>query len=531
MDRRNLDDGMGVFAKSFGQGTSRKDHEIEVKFSTDLLGLNSAMVSPLFASASPPRKQKLRTIYFDSPSGDLRKNGFILRIRKNGRAGPVIGVKSASSTVNSPFARIEIEVRSRDFEPDLTLFDNSTAAKLTRILGDHTLEAQFETQVNRQTIVVHKGQSEIEVAFDDGGIITGQSRVPLTELELELKSGIEPDLYDLALQCTQSLPLRLDFVSKGEKGFRTCGKMGATSVKAETLRLRPRARIDEAATAILSNTLVHFIANWAAFRDAEHPESIHQMRVALRRMRTGLVVFKRVLPPPEFDFLRTEAKRIASALGPARECDAFCETTNRGPLSQDNRQVNCEALLAVVKDCRIGAYRSVVALIDDRGTTIFVLKVQRFLARMAQWNDLPGAGLKPALSTRKFARQTLDMLNARVLKRGRGFPNITDEARHRLRISLKKLRYGAEFFGNLFDRPRKMRSYIDSASKFQDNLGVQNDAAMAKHFLDKLSETSDRGTDRATGFVLGWYARGTSAADKSLSGAWKKFKRTRPFWD
>ena len=422
-------------------------------------------------------------------------------------------------------------MRSRGLEPDLTLFDNSTAAKLTRILGDRPLEAQFETQVNRQTIVVNKGQSEIEVAFDDGGIITGQSRVPLTELELELKSGIEPDLYDLALQCAQSLPLRLDFVSKGEKGFRTCGKAGAASVKAEPIRLKSRARIDKAATAILSNTLAHFVANLAAFRDTEHPESIHQMRVALRRMRAGLVIFKRVLPFPEFDFLRTEAKRISSALGPARECDAFCETANHGPLSRDNCQVNCEALLAAVKDWRIGAYRSVAVMIDERATSIFVLQMQRLLARMAQWNGLPDAGVKPALSTRKFARQALDKLNARVLRRGRGFSNITDEARHRLRISIKKLRYGAEFFGSLFDRPQKMRSYIDRASNLQDILGAKNDAVMARHFLAKLSETSDGGTDRATGFVLGWYAREASAADKRLSGSWKKFKRARDFWD
>jgi triphosphatase len=531
MDRRSLIERTGTLAKSFEQKVRHTDHEVEVKFSTDLLGLNSAMVSPLFASASSPKKQKLRTIYFDSPSGDFRKNGFILRIRKNGRAGPVLGVKSESSSVDGPFARNEIEVRSRDLAPDLTLFDNSTAAKLARILGDHPLEAQFETQVNRQTITIHKGQSEIEVAFDDGGIITGQSRVPLTEIELELKSGIEPDLYDLALQCAQSLPLKLDFVSKGEKGFRTCGKAGVASVKAETIRLRPRARIDEAATVILSNTLIHFVANLVAFRDTEHPESIHQMRVSLRRMRTGLAVFKKVLPPIEFDFLRTEAKRIASALGPARECDAFCETANHGPLSRDNCQVNCEVLLAAVRDWRISAYRNVAALIDNRSTTVFVLEVQGLLARLAQRNGLPDAGLKPPPSTRKFARQSLDKLNARVLRRGRGFPTVTDEARHRLRISIKKLRYGGEFFGSLFDRPRKMRFYIDRASKLQDILGAQNDAVMAKHFLAKLSEASDGGTDRATGFVLGWYAREASVADGRLSGAWKKFKRARHFWD
>ena len=522
---------MEVLAKPFEQGTSRKDHEIEVKFSTDLLGLNSSMGSPLFVSASSPKKQKLRTIYFDSPSGDLRNNGFILRIRKNGRARPVLGVKSASSTAESPFARNEIEVRAPNLEPDLTLFDKRTAAKLTQILGDRHLEAQFETQVTRQTIDVKKGQSEIEVAFDDGSIITGQSRVPLSEIELELKSGIESDLYDLALQCAQSLPLRLDFVSKGEKGFRTCGKPGAALVKAETIRLRPRARLDEAATVVLSNSLVHFVANWAAFKDAEHPESIHQMRVALRRMRTGLVVFKRVLPRAELDFLRTEAKHIASALGPARECDAFRETAERGPLSSNNDQINCEVLLAAVRHWRVGAYRSVAALMDDRGTTIFVLKVQRLLARTAQWNELPDARLKPALSIRKFAKGALDKLNDRVLRRGRDLLNLSNEARHRLRISLKKLRYGAEFFGNLFDQPRKMSSYIDRVSKLQDILGAQNDAAMAKHFLDKLSETSDGGTDRASGFVLGWYARGKSATDENLSGAWKKFKRSRPFWD
>ena len=531
MDGRSLDDGLGVFEKSLEQGASRKDHEIEVKFSTDLLGLNRSMVSPLFVSASSPKKRKLRTIYFDSPSGDLRKNGLILRIRKNGRAGLVLGVKSASSTADSPFARNEIEVRARGLEPDLTLFEISTAAKLTRILGDRNLEAQFETQVTRQTIVVKKGQSEIEVAFDDGGIITGQSRVPLIEIELELKSGVETDLYDLALQCAGSLPLRLDFVSKGEKGFRACGNPGAASVKAETIQLRPRASIGKAATVVLSNSLVHFIANWAAFKDTEHSESIHQMRVALRRMRTGLVVFKTVLPRAEFDFLRTEAKRIASALGPARECDAFRETAERGPLSQNNGQVNCEALLAAVRDWRVGAYRSVAVLMDDRGTTIFVLRVQRLLAHMAQWIELPDARLKPALSTRKFAIGALDKLNSRVLRRGRDVLNLSDEARHSLRISLKKLHYGAEFFGSLFDRPRKMRSYIDRVAKLQDILGAQNDAAMAKHFLDQLSETSDGTTDKASGFVLGWYARGKSAADEKLSGAWKKFKRTKPFWD
>ena len=44
--------------------------------------------------------------------------------------------------------------------------------------------------------------------------------------------------------------------------------------------------------AVLSNTLLHFVANWAAIREAEDPTAIHQMRVALRRMRAALAMFK-----------------------------------------------------------------------------------------------------------------------------------------------------------------------------------------------------------------------------------------------
>ena len=53
--------------------------------------------------------------------------------------------------------------------------------------------------------------------------VAGRS-VPLTEVELELKSGDEPDLYDLAMSLAEELPLRLDFVSKGERGFRAIAK-------------------------------------------------------------------------------------------------------------------------------------------------------------------------------------------------------------------------------------------------------------------------------------------------------------------
>jgi inorganic triphosphatase YgiF len=235
--------------------------------------------------------------------GDLRKNGIVLRIRKKGRAAPVLGVKSTGTTADSPFLRNEIEVRSPDLEPNLALFDKNMGAMLINITGDRPLEAQFETQVKRRTTVLNYGQSQVEVSFDEGCIVNRQSRVPLTEVELELKSGNEVDLYAMAMQLAEALPLSLDFVSKGEKGFRVCGKESAVPIKAESSRLKSGATVDDAIMAILTNSLAHFVANWASLRETEDPESIHQLRVALRRLRSALSMFKRILPS-EFEDVR-----------------------------------------------------------------------------------------------------------------------------------------------------------------------------------------------------------------------------------
>ena len=243
--------------------------------------------------------------------------------------------------------------------------------------------------------------------------------VPLAEIELELKSGDEPDLYDLAMSLAEELALRLDFVSKGERGFRALAREPAGAVKAAPIRFAPEAKLDDAVQAVISNTLWHFVANWAALREAQDPNAIHQMRVALRRMRAALAMFKRVLPCAAFDLLRGEAKRIASALGPARECDVFRETAESGPLAHPDRPENCNSLFAAIEERRIAAYEDANSKIEDLATTLFVLKVQSLLARRAWRNALSGQELAQLTApAADFAQHTLNRLRNRALKRG-----------------------------------------------------------------------------------------------------------------
>ncbi len=507
------------------------DREIEIKFKTDAAGMKHAAASRLLGAAGEAQVQNLRTIYFDTPSNDLRKHGIVLRIRKKGRAAPVLGFKSSAGKGGSPFARKEVEVRSRELRPNMALFENGTADELVAIVADRPLEQKFEMRVKRRIASVESGPSSIEVALDVGHIIAGKQRVLLREVELELKSGNEADLHDFAMQLSAELPLRLDFVAKSEKGFHAITREYLAPVKATAIKLDPKAMLDDMVVAVISSTLAHFVANWALLRANDSPESIHQMRVALRRMRSAFMMFKWAVPCPDIDVLRSEAKAIASAMGTARNCDAFRMAAEQGPLLHTDRPKGCDALFAALEKRRAVAYKDVRAMIESTGATLFVLKLQSFLVRRSWRNVATNADLPQAQPTAKeFAKATLDKLNGRVLKRGKGLSDLSDTQRHELRIALKNLRYGMDFCGELFGRHRPEPSYFKKISVLQDLLGAHNDVVSAKSLLDQLLTGLGPDAEKAAGFILGWYAREAVIADKKISKAWKKFKGTETFW-
>jgi CHAD domain-containing protein len=303
-------------------------------------------------------------------------------------------------------------------------------------------------------------------------------------------------------------------------------------VKAGETRIPGDASFDDAAAIVIGDTLKHFLANWPALRDDDHPEAIHQMRVALRRMRALLALFNREAPCGEFAAVRAEAKRIASALGQARECDAFAELIAAGPRLEFGKR---EAFVAL--DVTIAARREVLheearRLIAAPACAQFVLRLQAFLARRG-WRNGLGADELPRLTqpARNFAESSLDRLRRRALKRGKGLAQMPDEARHDLRIALKNLRYAAEVFGGLFASPHEVRAFLRPVSKLQDALGAHNDVAGALAFLDQISASDRSDTAFAAGATLGWFAGGAAVAERSLSQGWKALKNAAPFWE
>ncbi|MDO8352626.1 MAG: CYTH domain-containing protein, partial [Aestuariivirga sp.] len=218
-----------------------RDQEIEIKFRTDAAGLARLLDAPLLKSANDLHAEDLKATYFDTPSNALRKKGIILRIRKSGEAVPVVGMKAPGAAGDGPFQRREVEVNSPSLKPNLALFDQTTEKFLRRIIGDQPLAAKFKMEFKRQRGLVTSGSSVVEIAVDQGHISCGKLRVPLAEVELELVSGNKSDLLDLAMRLAEEFSLRLDFVSKAEKGFRALLEKKPAPVKAAPIKSKSLA--------------------------------------------------------------------------------------------------------------------------------------------------------------------------------------------------------------------------------------------------------------------------------------------------
>jgi triphosphatase len=507
--------------------------EMEIKFRADNAAFQKLLSSPVLkgAAVSPPKD--LVSTYFDTAEKHLQAQGLALRVRKTGRAAPVMTLKWDGPAAAGPFSRGEVEVRCPGGVPDIQLLGPDAAKRVTDVTGDLPLAPAFATRVKRRTVTLRHGHSELEIALDDGSIVAGEARSPLAEVEVELKSGNMHDLLAGAAVLSREAALRLDFEAKSAKGYRIASGTPPRPQKAAKLELSHTVTFDDLLAAVLSNTLEHFVSNWASLRESDAPESIHQLRVALRRMRSTLGVFKRVIRLPELEDIRQEAKRIASALGPARECDAFRQNAMGGPLQENPALLKgATELLEAVEARRVESYAAARLLLEDAATTQFVLAVQGFIFRRA-WRTAFAAEDLGLLTSegRLFGAAVLDRLMRRAVKRGRHLQAMTDEERHELRIALKNLRYSVEFFGSLFEEGKSLRVFLKLVAELQEDLGAHNDAATARGFIDGLGLPADGDRQFASGYLLGWYRHATVVANQHLIGKWKSFRKADLFWE
>ncbi len=300
-------------------GTGPIPHqEIEIKLALAPANLPDLAKIPLLRRIKPTARSAIQvSVYFDTNKQKLRKSGVMLRVRHEGRHYTQT-IKAIGS--NGAFERDEWEAEIPDNEPD---FDRANGTALEVLLTKklrRRLKPVFETRVRRTVYPLVNNGHAIELTVDRGMIAAGKRSAPLCEIELELKSGKAADLFDVAHELAQTVPVRLAVKSKSERGYEILDGQQERPVKAAAVDLRVGMSAREAFKAVGLACLNQVINNEPALLKAD-PEGVHQMRVGLRRLRAAMSLFSVLLRDPQTAAIKTELKWLAGELGPARELE------------------------------------------------------------------------------------------------------------------------------------------------------------------------------------------------------------------
>ena len=505
--------------------------ERELKFVADRKTLKTALVLPILGGgAEAQKRRRLESVYFDTEDGDLMRHGLALRVRRS-KGAYVMGLKKAAESKRGFFDRDELEVTSPSAEPNLALFGEAVAGEIEEVAGGKPLAAKFGSDIRRATRTVEFGGASIEVAVDQGFLFAGEQREPTSEIELELKSGEPTALIDFGLSLADALDVRLCVRSKAERAAELMSAEPPKPVRAKPPDLAPDTPVDGAIGAILRNCLSQFLGNLPALEKGDAVEAVHQMRIAMRRLRSALGLFNRAFPSAEFDGLGAQAKRIGAVLGEARDWDVFIEMIRAGPLSQFGDEPGFDKLLRAAEAKADAGHAAVSELADSMETTRFALALERLVAGRG-WRNAAAEDRLVSLSEPivGFAARSLDRLDRKLRKRGRHFRSLTPEARHALRIAMKHMRYATEFFGRLMQPASAAERYARKAAALQDLLGELNDAAIALRLIGELGHGQNADFAFAAGAAAGWCARGSLGDEAALRKAWRSLRKTDRYW-
>jgi CHAD domain-containing protein len=330
------------------------------------------------------------------------------------------------------------------------------------------------------------------------------------------------------------MPLRVATADLEQRAFELLSGDEPAWRKSIRLDLNPESTVETVFCEILEHCLDHLKDNERCTLMSDHPEGVHQMRVAMRRMRSALRIFRSVLPPDQYMRTTEEVKWLTKSLADTRDLDVFMDEIVGPVAAAFPDEPAFEAMrtrLAADRDAARAEARKAVA---SPRYTRFLLETGAWIARRAWRNQpvtessvmlfQPITGLADRLIAKRFKR---------VRKEGKRFADMTVEEKHQLRIDVKRLRYAIDFFNSLYP-DKRVRTFTLRLQKLQDGLGYMNDLAVAGDLIGRLIATADKETEpairHAGALVLGWHAHAGIEATQSLAKDVKALISGKPFW-
>ncbi|MFZ4284930.1 CHAD domain-containing protein [Variovorax sp. HJSM1_2] len=515
--------------------------EIEFKFQIPQARLPALEADMLAGGA---RYTPLRARYFDTPGGALGQHGVVLRLRQEGAgwvqtAKAMVPAKGLLHRLEHNFA-LQPEHSGASMAPDVQRHAGTRVGKrIAKILKQDgaSLVETFATDISRLSCIQQLGQTKLELALDVGKVMSkagdqaaGQYRESLVcELELELVEGELADLVSLAARWSQRHGLWLSTLSKAERGERLMSGVAATAVKAQPPDFSDVKEEGLSAALVqrrvLSACLAQVLPNAGEVASGnEDPETVHQLRIGLRRLRTALRALE-------------DLARPAKAAGGMDQGSDF-ESLNAPALTQAFRVLGAHREQHLMLDELLPKLRhaGAPAMAWPQPSAALpcvaeVLRAEAFQTALVGLvgfasSEVPPSGEADVRQASPIAtlRKRLDKLFRQIVRDGQGFEGLAADAQHRVRKRLKRLRYLSEFVGPLFG-DKAAKRFVEQLAPAQEALGALNDDTVAVEALRKVAAT-----DPNAWFAVGWLTAGQAGKIAACNLALTRLAEVSPFW-
>jgi CHAD domain-containing protein len=238
--------------------------------------------------------------------------------------------------------------------------------------------------------------------------------------------------------------------------------------------------VAEGFQAIVMACLRHFRLNEPLVIEQRKVEALHQARVAMRRLRSALTLFRTAVNDDEFAHIRDELRWFSGELGEARNLDVYLQR-KRGHKER-----------AALEKKRVRAYDRVIETMNSQRFRTLTLDLVAWAA-LGEWRSRANA----TMLLEPYINRRIDRLWHRIVA-DRDLRDMEPDERHQLRIRIKKLRYVLEFVEALHAHERhRQKRFAGAVEDLQESLGEMNDLVVARSLVssDAWPILPDQGSD------------------------------------
>jgi triphosphatase len=484
--------------------------EVELKF--QIPASHQEKLYQLFLNKNA-RLISLYAKYYDTPERHLAQQKISLRQRLEDNHW----IQTLKAPCNHSLQRFELEKdlgELKDPTLDLKIYPSNSQAKqlLQNALGKQAknLIVQYETVVQRLVHVIHFNRSKIEVSLDRGEIRHNNQKLPIYEIEFELKQGSIHDLIKFIQPWVKRYDLWLDVRSKAQRGDLLAQDLTIPPAQFATpLQLNSQDSTDSALKQMINNALQHLLPNASTIAAEQYDsEHVHQARVAMRRLRSALRVFDDWSDEvnPQWQEQLTSLFR---QLGATRDHDAL----NEGLLPQLQQAGGPSIELPNI------AEENQIAVDESLRCSDFV----ELILDLLQFVHQPSKKQKKSGLKKDIAKK-LQKLHHQICKDAEQFLDLDISSRHRTRKRVKRLRYCVEFVASLYPN-KDVKRYLKDLKPAQESLGQYNDLMVAEVMFQNIVKRKQKAW-----FAVGWIANEKKYILQQAKQHLDDYSKTDTFW-